>query len=388
VPTEALQGIEFGDEPTIRRMSGEQSNSSLVIGDKAVLKVIRRLASGVHPETEMGRYLTSAGFANTPATLGEATRFSADGVQYTMLVLQQFIDNQGDAWQWTLDTLARVIQQQTTPEGEATSDMAAEMSNPQEDLERLIVMLGRRLGEMHVLLSSPTDNPAFSLEHASEEDVHAWTNAAHKQLDAALDILRGISEWSNDDEARRMTWLVEQREHLARKMEALCMHAVNSPKFRIHGDFHLGQVLVAHGDVYLVDFEGEPVKSLEERRQKASPLRDVAGLLRSIDYAAAFSRNASLGDLSEAAELRKQKILRDFPPQAQSTFLQAYQQAVAGTTAALDAQAEQALLNLFVLEKAAYEVCYEAANRPSWIAVPANGLAKIADALLNLPEGD
>jgi len=145
-------------------------------------------------------------------------------------------------------------------------------------------------------------------------------------------------------------------------------------------------VLVAHGDVYIVDFEGEPAKPLAERRGKASPLRDVAGLLRSFDYAAAFGANMGPTDLDEAAELRRQDIIRSFAPTCQAAFLQAYRDAAYGGVLANAPEAEQALLQLFMLEKAGYEVCYEAANRPSWIPVPANGLARIADELLNQGE--
>ncbi len=400
IPTDALDAIELPKEPAVRRMATEQSNSSLVIEDKMVLKLIRRLAPGVHPEAEMGRYLTAIGFANTPLMLGEVTRFAADGTQVTMAILQQYIHNQDDAWQWTLDTLARAIQQ-TTAQGAApatappppaetppAAELVSELSDPLAELNELATMLGRRLGEMHAALARPTDNPDFAPQTATDEDTKAWAADARGQLEAAFDVLRRKKDWSNADEERRVARLIGQRELLMDTIDKLAAAGVGAPRTRIHGDFHLGQVLVAHGDVYIVDFEGEPVKPLAQRRAKSSPMRDVAGLLRSFDYAAAFAGKAGPGDLSEAAELRKQQIIKDFVPTSQRNFLQAYQQAAYGGARSPAEEAERALLQMFVLEKAAYEVCYEAANRPDWIPVPVNGMAKVAEQVLGTTQGE
>jgi maltose alpha-D-glucosyltransferase/alpha-amylase len=388
IPTEALDKLDAGKEPGVRRISTEQSNSSLVIDDRMVLKVIRRLSPGIHPEAEMGRYLTAIGFANTPSMLGEVARIGTDGTRYTMIMLQQFIHNQGDAWQWTLDTLVRAIQKTAVSEPAAATDLAADISDPQGDLLMLATMLGRRLGEMHAVLAAPSDNPDFSPQLATEDDARAWAIDARRQIEAAFEILRAKDDWSNEDEARRVAALIDQRERLLEQVDALAALGIGTLRIRIHGDFHLGQALVAHGDVYIIDFEGEPVKSIEQRRHKSSPMRDVAGLLRSFDYAAAFARISSPSDLSEAAELRKQRTIRSFVPTSQAAFLGAYREAAYGDAIKSSAEAERALLQLFTLEKAAYEICYEAENRPSWVSVPANGLAKIADELLSVSEGE
>jgi maltose alpha-D-glucosyltransferase/alpha-amylase len=387
IPTDALQSTETSAEPAIRRLSAEQSNSSLIIEDKIVLKVIRHIAPGVHPEAEMGRYLTTLGFANMPAMLGEVTRSAADGTPYTMIILQQFIDNQGDAWQWTLDTLARAMQQATVPEG-AASDISTEIAHPQEELVSLAANLGRRLGEMHAALATPTDNPDFAPEPATEDDARAWAEGARRQLEAAFEVLRGQTQWSSEAEGRRVERLLGQRDALLQKLDALAAAGIGTLRTRIHGDFHLGQVLVAQGDVYIVDFEGEPAKPLHMRREKMSPMRDVAGLIRSFDYAAAFAGRSGPTDLGEAEEVRKQQIIRDYAPNSQEAFLKAYREtAYAGAFTASE-DAERGLLQLFVLEKAAYEVCYEAANRPTWVSVPVNGMAKIVDELLSGAEGE
>jgi maltose alpha-D-glucosyltransferase/alpha-amylase len=388
IPTDELDKLELEEEPGIRRLSAEQSNSSMVIGDLAVLKVIRHIASGIHPEAEMGRYLTQIGYANAPAMLGEVTRFGKDGTPYTMIMVHQFRHNQGDAWQWTLDTLNRLIQHSTVSESVASAPHATDISDPQEELTELAAMLGRRLGEMHIALATPTDNPDFVPEKATGKDVEAWARGARAQLDAAFDILKQKTDWASESDAQRAADLLAHRDMLLQKAEQLAAAGTGSLRIRIHGDFHLGQVLVAQGDVHIVDFEGEPAKPLAHRRTKNSPLRDVAGLLRSFDYAAAFAAGSGATDLTEAAEMRKQQILQQFAPNAGAAFLAAYREAMQAGIAHASEDANSALLQLFVLEKAAYEVCYEAANRPAWITVPLNGMASIADQLLGPTQGE
>ncbi|MEC4717534.1 maltose alpha-D-glucosyltransferase [Noviherbaspirillum sp. CPCC 100848] len=387
IPTDTLHAVDTSAEPAIRRLSAEQSNSSMIIEDKIVLKVIRHIAPGIHPEAEMGRYLTTLGFANMPAMLGEVTRHGADGTPFTMIILQQFIDNQGDAWQWTLDTLSRAMQQTTVPEA-AAPDMSTEISDPHEELVSLATNLGRRLGEMHAALATPTDNPDFAPQPATEDDARAWAEGARRQLEAAFDVLRAQTSWSSEAEGRRVERLVGQRDALLGKLDALAAAGVGTLRTRIHGDFHLGQVLVAQGDVYIVDFEGEPAKPLHMRRDKMSPMRDVAGLIRSFDYAAAFAGRSGPTDLNEAEEVRKQQIIRDYAPNSQAAFMQAYREAAYAGAFKASEEAERGLLQLFVLEKAAYEICYEAANRPTWVSVPVNGMAKIVDELLGGTEGE
>jgi maltose alpha-D-glucosyltransferase / alpha-amylase len=151
---------------------------------------------------------------------------------------------------------------------------------------------------------------------------------------------------------------------------------------RIHGDFHLGQVLVAQGDAYLIDFEGEPARSLDERRQKSSPMRDVAGLLRSYSYASAAAQSTTESAPQQTAD-RKRALFDRFRVYAAESFLGEYRAAVAAAAQPLVAPAsEQGLLDLFLIEKAAYEIRYEAANRPTWLSLPVRGLAALASRML------
>ncbi|HWU96990.1 MAG TPA: maltose alpha-D-glucosyltransferase [Oxalicibacterium sp.] len=372
--TPLIEKIDMPPQAEVRRMSVEQSNSSLTINDTVVVKVIRHLTAGIHPELEIGRVLTARGYANAPTILGDMTRVAADGTPHTLIVLQGFIHSQGDAWRWTLDTLARTAQQSDDTERE-TPEMS-EMADPIIDLLDFAGKLGTRLAELHAVLAQPCDDPAFSPERATEADCAHLAQSVRQQLDRALSVLQDGS--SHIDDVDDMTArLVLQKDALYELIDRLAASAVGALRTRIHGDFHLGQVLVSSGDVYLLDFEGEPARTLEERREKNSPWRDVAGLLRSYDYAAYFSANSAPPDLGEVARARRQKILQRYVPESRDAFLSAYR------AAAPDVTACDALLDLFTLEKATYEICYEAANRPTWLPVPLRGLTELAARLLH-----
>ena len=394
IATSAMDAITLDATPEIRRLSAEQSNSSLVLSDMVMLKIVRLNQGGVHPEAEMGRYLTLRGYANSPAMLGEVTRIDAAGVPHALIILQRFVHNQGDAWQWVSNTLVRAMQQAAAPGGPVDvpttalspaaalgQATAAAMVDPMSELMQFATSLGQRLGELHGVLAAPTDDPDFAPRAATAEDVAAWRANAEAQLEAAFAVLGRHGGDASTAEAARVARLVAQRERLLARLPAMAAAGIGSVCSRIHGDFHLGQVLVAQGDVYLVDFEGEPAKPIAARREKSSPLRDVAGLLRSLDYATAFAGRGGPTDLALDATERSEDVLDGFLPQASAAFLSAYQSADANGRGDMTTAASP-LLQLFILEKSAYEICYEAANRPTWISVPVEGMARIVDALL------
>ena len=386
----------------VRWLSAEQSNSSLVIADTAVLKVVRRVAAGVNPEAEITRVLTERGFANSSPLLGEVTRVGADGTPHLLIVLQRFIHNQGDAWQWTLNVLNRVFSA-TTVTRPALSVQAGDgptvtnadgARDPSESLEDSALaelqvaagVLGKRLGELHAVLAEDCDDPAFQPVLVDGKMADAWGEAAARQLDAAFDVLAArIDQGSGgaaplgEEERVVAADLVKRRAAIVKAASRMACRGVGSKATRIHGDFHLGQVLVTQGDAVIIDFEGEPAKPLALRRAKMSPLRDVAGLLRSIDYAAAMSLKSGPSDVGEAGERKKREIVERYVAAAKQAFLAAYRVEAARIGHAWNGDdAESALLDLFTIEKAAYELCYEANNRPTWIGVPLAGLAALA----------
>jgi maltose alpha-D-glucosyltransferase / alpha-amylase len=385
VPTARFAELDdIGETPEIRWIAAEQTNSSLVIGDRAVLKLVRRAVGGIHPEVEMSRHLTEIGFANTAPLYGEVVRVDPTGVPHTLAILEGFIDNQGDAWQWALDYLRRVIEEQA---------IASETDEPDpEGIEGYCALtgtIGRRLGELHSALAAPNDDPAFAPEAATPDDIRGWIAGAQSMLAGALDVLAAELAKPGDhlaeDTRAAAQSLLEMRERLVEVLERHVPHELDALRIRVHGDFHLGQVLVAQDDVYLIDFEGEPARSLDERRMKKSPLVDVAGLVRSLSYASAAAQ-PTVESLTAHTADRKRTLYERFRERGLESFLAGYREAVSQAVKPLvSPEAQAALLDLFLIEKAAYEVRYEAANRPSWLGLPTRGLAALARRLVGAP---
>ncbi len=313
----------------VHRLTGEQSNTSVTFGDALIVKYFRRLVPGVNPELEISRYLTErVAFPHTPRLAGSLEYLPLDGPPATLAVAHQLVPGARDGWRFVLECLAR---------GDAA--LAA--------LRRL----GERTAALHLALGRDTADPAFDPETIRATDVDAWTAAVQSQLDAARAALGG-----------------RLPDGVASRVDSSGLSGLTGAvKLRHHGDFHLGQTL-AVGDgaeFYIIDFEGEPLRPIEERRRKHTPLRDVAGMLRSLGYAAATARAPA-----------------DWEAQARAAFLSGYR-AVAGRAAFLpgDEPALARALAVLEVEKAAYEVVYEANNRPDWVAIPARGLVTATAAL-------
>ncbi|MFX1737777.1 maltose alpha-D-glucosyltransferase [Paraburkholderia sp. A1RI_3L] len=388
VPSERFSELDaLGEMPEVRWLAAEQSNSSLVIADTAVLKLVRRLMPGVHPEAEMSRYLTHVGYANTPPLYGEVVRVDPQGVPHTLAILQGYIDNQGDAWNWALDYLRRTIDELAlaAANGSDGEPITGTQDEAIEGYRAFAGAIGKRLGELHVALASPTDDPAFAPEPAKPEHIAAWIEDTQTMLAGALDVLAqqlGPNGTLSPDTREIAQSLMDRRAALTEAVANLVPLDAVAWRTRIHGDFHLGQVLVAQGDAWLIDFEGEPARPLEERRDKSSPLRDVAGLLRSFSYASAAAQPTTESAPQQTAD-RKRALFERFRGYAMESFLSHYRAAVAESRIPLVSAAhEQPLLDLFLIGKAAYEIRYEAANRPTWIGLPVRGLAAIASRVL------
>src|SRR5580700_6513165 len=349
-------------------LTAEQSNSSLIVDDAVMLKIFRHISTGEHPEAEMGRYLTAHNFANAPALLGEVSRIDADGQRHALAVAQAFVRNQGDAWTWALNQVNRAFDATASREASAES-----RGDDIKDYHALAAVIGRQLGAMHTVLAQPTDDPAFAPRVAGREDVEAWIERAMELVSRAFDAIGARKDWDNEAAEADARALLAGREALQRALRRLGETGEGTLMTRIHGDFHLGQVLVASADAYIIDFEGEPARPLAERRGKASPLRDVAGLLRSIDYAAATALDPKNVIASRVSPGRRHRLITRLREGAGKAFLGGYREAAGG----LAGKARGGLLDFFLIEKAAYEVNYEAANRPTWLAIPVGGLARV-----------
>jgi maltose alpha-D-glucosyltransferase / alpha-amylase len=230
---------------------------------------------------------------------------------------------------------------------------------------------------MHVILARVSQDPAFAPEVADAATIERWATQAEQQLAAAYEALSQDHEW-DAPATEDLAHVMAARDDLVAALHQLAGSGNGATLTRIHGDLHLGQVLVANGDVYIIDFEGEPAKPMELRRAKNHPLRDVAGMIRSFDYAAAVVQRKSVASHAHVADPNRDIFLQTFVEQAIRSFKTGYDEAVA----AEDRTAEQDLLLLFLVEKAAYEIAYEAANRPAWMDVPLHGLAQLAKQVL------
>jgi maltose alpha-D-glucosyltransferase/alpha-amylase len=360
-------------------LAAEQSNSSLTVGDTAVLKIYRRILSGTHPEAEMGRYLTAQGFTHAPPLLGDVVRIAPDGTSFTLAVALGFVRNQGDAWAWILDQLQRALDALAAaePAGDTKADLLA-------DCEAIVAAIGTRLGEMHAVLARETSDAAFAPQIADASNAMQWGCNVEKRIAAAWDALGRMHTFERDQDRERASALLGQRGDIVAAVDRLAKSGAGTLMTRIHGDFHLGQVLVASGDTYIIDFEGEPATSIAERRAKTSPLRDVAGLLRSIDYAGATMIERKGVGAMPVDEAQRDRLVAQFRQRASKAFLRCYWKA----SSISDGPAARALLDLFLMEKAAYELAYEAANRPTWIGVPLAGLSSLVARIVETDGGD
>jgi maltose alpha-D-glucosyltransferase/alpha-amylase len=368
------------DPDAVRRLSGEQSNTSIALDDSMVLKLYRRVQPGIHPEVEVGRFLTEvAGFANTPPTLGTIEHLAADGTPSALAILQTFVRNQGDAWRLTLDQLTRELDTfALTPTPAEAEDRGGGIADVFAPYRRYAEILGQRTGEMHRAFATPTDDPAFRTEPLTEADVAVAADDARAQAERAFAALRRMGDLSGT--AREaVEAFTAQRDRCLAVIDALSVTPRGAVKTRVHGDYHLGQVLIVQDDVMIVDFEGEPSRPAEERRGKSSPLRDVAGMLRSFAYAADSATREVAGRLPESGP-RIAAIAADWLRLTEEAFLGAYEQAATGSPVWVEDDASRArLMRLHLLGKALYEVNYEANNRPDWIETPVRGVLSILE---------
>ena len=385
-----------------RTGSAEQSNTSVLYDSKLILKLFRRLQPGENPDTEIGRFLTEvAHFPRIAPFLGDIrSQGTPDSPPTTLAMLQGLVENEGDGWQFTLDELSRYFESVLTcppPREVGTMPSLAEAPNPDRipaDAREhagfyleAAALLGRRTGEMHLALATPTENQAFAAESFSLADLEADATRIGEQISRTLDALkRGFTALPDEYTTESAALLLARRRELFASAIAISqpfpdgtesaetsVQAESGVRIRIHGDYHLGQVLRARGDYVILDFEGEPARPLVERRAKQSPLRDVAGMMRSFSYAA-YSALDHVVQRHQGAQ-RSLELWAQLWQNAVCTEFLAGWQSAAAANPHLTPQPRQAdrLLNAYLLEKAMYELLYELNNRPSWIRIPLAG---------------
>ena len=338
-PTHLFDEIPLETTEPIGVMRGEQSNSSIRYGDALILKLFRRLQFGPNPDVEVGRFLTEQShFRGTPAVVGSLDYLSPHGQQASLALLQRFEPNRGDAWTTTLRRVRGVL------DGDSMVESVEAMAR-----------LAQTTAELHLALAGGSGD--FLAEPIRDQDLEAWRQAIHDEVRAATDALA------------RKNIAVDAQALLARADGIASLSG--ALKTRHHGDYHLGQVLERDdGSFAIIDFEGEPSKPLSQRREKRSPLRDVAGMLRSFDYA----RNAALRT-GDPSDLRRSHLADEWYDAARAAFLDTYERAIQQVTRDLLPPDIAGPLAALELEKAAYEVLYELNNRPDWLPIPLAALS-------------
>jgi maltose alpha-D-glucosyltransferase/alpha-amylase len=375
----------------LRRTSAEQSNTSLIYGDKLILKLFRRQQQGPNPDCEIGRYLTEKVlFDGIPPFAGVIEYAPSEGEPFTLAMLQGLVENQGDGWTLTLEELSRYYENSATvawPEGgnPALTDL---MDLAQEEPSQLArehvgisldsaAMLGKRTAQLHLALASASDDPAFSPETMTAVDVQNLSDEIRKEAARVLDLLKDSVAGLADEFVDLAGLVLGRRTRILDSFSLRADDGTLGQRTRIHGDYHLGQVLQVKTDYMILDFEGEPARPLAERRAKFSPMKDVAGMVRSLGYAA-YS-----GLIAHTA--RRPEDWKSLEPWARlwerstgAEFLRAYRNTVQDAPFIPSSEdGFRRLLAVFLLDKALYELSYELNNRPAWVRIPLIGILSL-----------
>jgi maltose alpha-D-glucosyltransferase/alpha-amylase len=396
-PTPRLRRAVDGHEPPEPSMfRAEQSNTSVMFGQELILKLFRRVEEGVNPDLELGRYLGErAGFPHIPAVVGAIEYRDNGGEPSTLAILHEFVPNEGDVWQYTLDALSRFYEEVVTerirpgavpPEPLADGLLVRAGRPVSDEVDELVgsyigsaQLMGRRIAEMHTALAAERVDPGLAPEpftpHFQRSVYQSLRNLTGRTMTLLREAMPGLAERDRETAQR----ILAAEDDILRRFAALIDRRIRAMRIRCHGDLHLGQILFTGRDFLVIDFEGEPSRSLSDRRVKRTPLRDVAGLLRSFDYATSTAlldqsaRGLVEPDSPSAAELEAWG--RHWCDGVSAAFLGAYLDASAGAPWIPEDPEELAiLLDTSLLEKALYELGYELNNRPLWVPVALSGL--------------
>jgi maltose alpha-D-glucosyltransferase/alpha-amylase len=379
-------------EPTVSR--AEQSNSSIIYGDRFILKLFRRVEPGPNPDVEISGFLTDRGFAHTPPLAGSIEYRPTRGEPLTMAILQAFVPHEGDAWKYTLDELSRYFEHvlaSGNPERVRSSAGQHPLALLEESLPSHVGeyigtylesarLLGARTAQMHGTLTDATAGPDFAPEPYSDHYRQGLYHGMLGQVTRSFQLLRQRLPHHNETAAADAKQVLELEPSVRKRFGQLKTHRINTLRIRHHGDFHLGQVLYTGRDFVIIDFEGEPARPLSERRLKRSPLRDVAGMIRSFQYAAYAALYGQISGISPRPE--DMPLLESWAAYwtswVSAVFLRGYIDE-ARNAPFIPASPEEfrILLDAFLLEKAVYEIGYELNNRPDWVRIPLRGIVHL-----------
>ena len=375
---------------TPRRSSAEQSNSSILFGDRLIMKLFRRQQFGANPDVEIGRFLTEETAFRNIAPFGGSIEYHAPAMPpATLAMLQALVPNEGDGWQWTLDELGRYYEACAASQFPvAQLPRVNTVINPQSRAmqqardfagvyREAACTLGRRTAEMHLALATETKQAAFAAAPMDATYLLTLEKELADHGSQAFDALRGSLAGLSEDAVELAGLVLSRRRAILGKFNALAQVGAGALLTRVHGDYHLGQVLRSRGDFVILDFEGEPARPLDERRAKQSPMKDVAGMVRSFSYAAfaALTRHTARRP-HEFEQL--EPWARLWETAAVEEYLYSYRETVAQSPIVpRDVKAFQQLLDVYLLDKALYELMYELNNRPTWVRIPLAGILSL-----------
>ena len=358
-----LDPLSAPGQDSVRAVSSEQSNSSVIFDESVIMKVLRRIEPGPNPELEMARLLTGEGFANIPPQVGEF-RYEPDQGNpesdfYDLGIAQHFLTDARDGWEETTNHIDRLLEHA----GKLNLDRLQEdVEQEASEILDQIDQLGDVTAQLHVMLARDGLDADFAADPVDSSDLKQWAERARDSLERAR-ISGAPAE------------LVTAADQI---IELLFSVAHPGAKTRIHGDYHLGQTMLTDRGWMILDFEGEPARSLAERRSKDSPLRDIAGMLRSFSYAA----TASLFHIADpgSEEWRSLKpIAEAWEGLARNRFLRAYLRTSHEGEFLPDEDSTETMLNVFEIDKALYELSYERSHRPSWARIPLEGIRHVIE---------
>jgi maltose alpha-D-glucosyltransferase/alpha-amylase len=366
----SLAGADYSALP-VNRPRGSSSNTVVTFGERLMLKGYRRLREGINPELEMGLYLTEVlHYPNCAPLAGRLEYVADDGQTRLLALLQGYVANQGDGWTYSLDYLRRHLEQyRTTPADQALPQ------NAHDAYLTMIRVLATRTAELHEALARATDNPAFALQRLARSDIDGYRKRALDEAREALAMLESTVEQLPQADRDIAHAVLARRDQVLARIEAYNIDAARGAKIRIHGDYHLAQVLVTRNDFVIIDFEGEPGHSLQQRRAKHSPLRDVAGMLRSFSYVKHSAMRSVAHTEAEAGRL--EPLAAGWEREVRTAFLEAYDNAAKDSSLYASLLPGEGLLGMFEFEKALYELRYELGNRPGWARVPLEAIATL-----------
>ncbi|NLY01002.1 MAG: maltose alpha-D-glucosyltransferase [Rhodopirellula sp.] len=392
-----LQG-PVSDRLEVIPLRAEQSDSEVLYGNRFILKLFRRLEEGINPDLEIGAYLTDqVAFAHIPPVAG-AIEYRADRSQpATMAVLRGFVANEGNAWQFTLDSLSGYFERVfadatvappetelprlpllTLSEGETPDAAKRWFGSYLESAE----LLGRRTAELHTALASETENPSFSPERFSRLYQRSLYQGLRNQAARSLQLLQRCLDLLPVETRASAEDLLGRRPEVEERLQAITRRGISAVRMRNHGNYHLGQVLYTGSDFIIIDFEGEPARPISERQIKMSPLRDVAGMLRSFDYACHSALDDQFANVVVPTEDYSllDHWVRFWVTWTSAAFLRSYL-AVSGEAPFVPKphDAVQTLLDAYLLEKAFHELQYELNNRPDWAHIPLRGILRLLE---------